>query len=134
MDMKREKIEVVAGILVNDFNKVLVAQRNDKSAFAGKWEFPGGKIQLGENPKQCLIRELYEELSINIKINEFIEKLDYSYSSFDVSINFYKASIVCGHINLNVHQKYKWVQLDEIHSLDWLPANYEILNILHKIV
>ncbi|MEG2458074.1 MAG: (deoxy)nucleoside triphosphate pyrophosphohydrolase, partial [Bacilli bacterium] len=99
-------INVVAGILKKD-NKILIARKKEGKSLAGYWEFPGGKIEDGETPQESLIRELMEEMNINIKVNEYVGESIYDYGNIVISLKGYLAEILDGEITLTDHDKYE---------------------------
>lgn len=125
-------INVVAGILKKD-NKILIARKKEGKSLAGYWEFPGGKIEAGETPEESLVRELMEEMEINIKINEYVGESIYDYGNVVVSLKGYVAEILEGEIILSDHDKYEWVTLDEINNYKLAPADIPLVEDLIKL-
>ena len=81
-----KKIEVVAAVMKNG-DKIFCAQRKDAGPLAKKWEFPGGKLEVGETPKEALKRELNEELNINVDVGEFIMTVEHQYPTFFITMH-----------------------------------------------
>ncbi len=127
-----KSIEVVAAIIKKD-NKVLATQRGH-GAFKGLWEFPGGKIEVGETKEAALIREVKEELNIEIEINEFFQTVDFDYPQFHVQLHFYFAHMVKGEIVLLDHKDARWLSMEELDSVEWLEADIEIIEKLKKLL
>lgn len=125
-------INVVAGILKKD-NKILIARKKEGKSLAGYWEFPGGKIEDGETTQESLIRELMEEMNINIKVNEYVGESIYDYGNIVISLKGYLAEILDGEIALTDHDKYEWVTLDEIGSYKIAPADIQLVEDLLKL-
>lgn len=121
-------IKVVAAIIKND-NLILATQRG-YGDFEGMWEFPGGKIELNETPEEAIIREIKEELDIEIKVTEFIEKVEYDYPEFHLDMDCFFCEIFSGDLILYEHQDARWLAKDELESVDWLPAD---LGLVEKI-
>src|SRR3989344_9303289 len=101
-------IEVVAGIIRNG-NSVLIARRKSGQAVEGKWEFPGGKIEEGETPEECLKRELFEEFAIHTTIGSFFAENTHAYGKYVIHLRAYEATIASGELALSVHDKIAWV-------------------------
>lgn len=118
-------IEVVAAI-IRDKDRILATQRKDKE-FKGGWEFPGGKIEAGENHHQALIREIKEELDVIIDVKEHLIQIEYTYPNFHLIMDCYWAELAEGTIELKEHQDARWIRKEELDSLDWLPADIEVV-------
>jgi 8-oxo-dGTP diphosphatase len=122
-----KNIEVVAAIITNKDNKVFCAQRKDYGELALKWEFPGGKIEVGETHQAALTRELKEELELDVEVHTLLMTVKHQYTSFHLTMHTYYCSIIGGTIAMNEHAQYKWVSLDELHTLDWAEADIPIV-------
>lgn len=118
--------EVTAAIIIKD-DLILIAQRGKKEKLAGKWEFPGGKIERGETPEECLKREISEELNIEIKVGEFFGESIYTYANGEIKLIAYFAEILSGEIVLSVHDEVKWVTIKEIASFNFAPADVPLV-------
>lgn len=116
-----KKIEVVAGVIFDE-NKVLATQRG-YGKYEGYWEFPGGKIEEGETHKQALVRELKEELEVEVEVGEIMTTINYNYPDFQLVMYCYKTKIIGGEIKLLEHKDYCFVDANHIMLLDWLPAD-----------
>lgn len=127
-----ETIYVVAAV-IKDGNRILVTQRG-YGEFNGFWEFPGGKIEQGETAQTAIIREIKEELDVDITVDKFIDVIKYSYPRFNLIMNCYECHITDGTITLQEAQDYKWVTLNELESLDWLPADRLLLPTLNEVM
>ncbi len=114
-------IEVVAGVIF-DKNKVLATQRG-YGKYDGLWEFPGGKIEPNETHEEALIRELKEELTIDVEVGELMTTIEYTYPDFELVMYCYKTNIISGEIHLQEHKALSWVEENNIMELDWLPAD-----------
>lgn len=121
-------VEVVAAIINKD-NKYLITKRS-YGEFKDMWEFPGGKIELGESKEEALHREIEEELEITIKDLEFLTTVDYDYQSFHLTMHCYLCKISGGHLKLKVHNAIKWLALNELDNQLWVPADVHIIEIL----
>lgn len=125
-------IEVVAAV-IKDGNKILATQRG-YGDFKGLWEFPGGKIESGEDNKSALVREIKEELNVDIIVGNHIHTVEYDYPNFHLTMHCYFASISNGTIELIEHQEAKWLTKDTLDSVTWLEADIDLVNILkHKL-
>jgi len=126
----KEVIQVVCGIIIKE-NKVLVAQRNYNMKIPLKWEFPGGKKKIYESDRECLERELFEELNILIAVKEQFGYTDYEYDFSSIRLTAYLANYLSGTILIYEHLKAEWVTKDELLSLAWAPAD---LPIVHRFI
>lgn len=113
---------VTAAVIANN-GKILIAQRSGNQNQAGKWEFPGGKIEPGETPEECLKREIKEELGIDIEVNDFFGESIYQYESGEIKLIAYKARWVGGEFKLEAHSQIKWVKPFELDNYDFSPAD-----------
>ncbi len=125
-------LDVVAAIIFKD-NKVFITQRG-YGEFKDKWEFPGGKIKKGESKKEALIREIKEELDIEIEVSDLITTIEYEYDNFYLFLNCYKASLKDNYPKLLEHESALWVSKDEIDHFDWLPADLEVIKLIKNIL
>lgn len=121
--------DVTAAIIVKD-GQVLIARRAPSEKLAGRWEFPGGKIEHAETPEQCLERELLEELGIKTQVNGFFAESVYG----SIRLLAYFADILAGTIQLRVHDKYRWVGPDALLDYDLLPADIAIAVKLEEVL
>ena len=111
---------------------MLLAQRSEKMDLPGKWEFPGGKLEEGENQESCLIREIKEELGIEIQVNIALTPVDYSYSRKRISLFPFVARWISGEIVLAEHAQYGWYEKNQLFSLDLAPADLPIVHELKE--
>lgn len=125
-------IQVVAAIIVRD-NEVFATKRG-YGDFKGGWEFPGGKIEEGETPKEALRREIKEELDIEISVGELFEMIEYDYPEFHLSMQCFLCEIESGNPKLNEHEDAKWLTKNTLASVEWLPADVEIIEKLKKVL
>lgn len=121
-------IEVCAAIIINN-NKILLTQRG-YGEYKDKWEFPGGKIEENETKEETIIREIKEELDATIKVEKFLTKVEYDYTSFYLKMNVFIASLTSSHLLFKEHESYKWIdvsELNDLDALDLLPADRLII-------
>ena len=123
-------IEVVAAIIVEK-DKVLVTQRG-YGEFKDGWEFPGGKVELGETLESALKREIKEELDIEREIDTYIDTVEYDYPQFHLTMHCYKCRILDGQLMLKEHEASKWVSQDELNEIDWLAADRIVVERMRK--
>ncbi|MEA4826657.1 MAG: (deoxy)nucleoside triphosphate pyrophosphohydrolase [Clostridium sp.] len=124
-------IEVVAAIIKHD-NKIFTTRRG-YGDFENMWEFPGGKIEAGETQEEALIREIKEELELDIEISKYLTTVDYNYSNFHLTMHCFICNICGGELRLNAHNDAKWITLDEVDNLKWVPADILVVEKLKKI-
>lgn len=124
------QIEVVAAIIVKD-HKVFATQRG-YGEWKDFWEFPGGKIDAGETPEEALRREIKEELDTEIAVGELFTTIDYDYSTFHITMNCYLCTIENGSLTLLEHEAAKWLLLNQLDSVTWLPADLLVIAELQK--
>ena len=120
-----KNIKVVAAIIINN-GKVFATQRG-YGEFKDSWEFPGGKIEIGETPEQALVREIQEELDTQINVKEKIDTVEYDYPNFHLSMDCFICNIIKGDLILKEHEAAKWLSKDELYSVDWLPADKDLI-------
>ena len=124
--MYKKSIDVVAAVIKKN-NLFLVANRSFEANSPGIWEFPGGKVEEKETFVSALIREIEEELSLKIQVGEKITSIDLNTSDKYISVHYFYAFIVSGHINLNVHSEFKWVARDQLSGLNYIDGDRYIL-------
>lgn len=124
-----KKIEVVAGIIFFQ-DQILCVQRpkNKLHYISEKFEFPGGKIEKGETEKEALQRELFEELSISIKIKSFYHAVVHEYPDFELTMHSFICEVETKELTLNEHIHLEWLTLNELQKLDWAAADIPIVD------
>ena len=118
-------IEVVAAIIRKE-DKIFATQRG-YGEFKDWWEFPGGKMEPGETPEEALLREIKEELSTEISVDKFLYTVEYDYPQFHLTMHCYMCSLLSEALHLNEHEAAKWLSREDIHSVNWLPADVILL-------
>ena len=119
-------IEVVAAIIIKD-GQVFATQRG-YGEFQGWWEFPGGKMEAGESPQEALKREINEELDADIQVNELLETVEWDYPNFHLTMRCFICSLLSESIHLNEHEAATWLNLENLRSVKWLPADEILLD------
>lgn len=125
-----KEIKVVAAIVQKE-NKILATKRG-YGEFINMWEFPGGKIESGETKEQALVREIKEELNIEINVDKFAIDVEYQYPNFYLFMSCFMCSIKEGSIELLEHNDGKWITKEELNTLNWLPADIDAVNYLKE--
>lgn len=130
-------IKVVAAVIKledkMEETKIFATQRG-YGEFKGGWEFPGGKLEQGETPKEALKREIMEELDTEIEVGELIDTIEYDYPNFHLSMQCFWCSVVKGDLVLKEHEASKWLTKDTLDTVKWLQADIGIVNtIKHSI-
>ena len=125
-------IEVVAAIILDAEGKIFATQRG-YGDWKDWWEFPGGKIEHGESPEEALKREIREELSTEITIDDFFCTVEYDYPKFHLTMHCYLCSLLTNALHLNEHEAARWLSKEELNSVQWLPADKEIIEKLQTI-
>mgnify|MGYP004501618569 FL=1 len=124
-------IRVVAAVIraVNgDGRQMIFATQRGYGEFKGGWEFPGGKIEDGETPQEALKREIIEELETEIKVGDLIDTIEYDYPTFHLSMDCFWAEIVSGDLILKEHEAAKWLTMENLNSVEWLPADVTLID------
>ena len=130
-------IRVVAAVIKATNEKgdpMIFATQRGYGDFKGGWEFPGGKIEEGETPKEALVREIREELETEIAVGELIDTIEYDYPTFHLSMDCFWAEIVSGDLVLKEHEAAKWLTRDELNSVEWLPADIGLIEKLRVVM
>lgn len=118
-------IEVAAAIIVKD-NKVFATQRG-YGEFKDGWEFPGGKLEPGESAREALVREIREELDVDIRVGKLLETVEYDYPEFHLTMHCFICELLSEEIVLKEHEDARWLKKDELDSVPWLPADITII-------
>ena len=134
MDREKDKrvksIRVSAAVIHRD-GKIFATKRG-YGEYKGKWEFPGGKREEGESGEEALYREIKEELDSKVKIEKLICTTDYDYPTFHLTMDVYLSTLIEGKLTLLEHEDAQWVSLDSIDDLDWLPADWSVIDEIKK--
>ena len=124
--MPSKIVEVVAAIIFRDGE--LFATQRGYGEWKDWWEFPGGKMEAGESSEDALKREIREELSTDICIEEFLCTVEYDYPKFHLTMHCYLCSLMTDSLHLNEHEAAKWLTKDELNSVKWLPADAKLIS------
>lgn len=120
---------IVSCAIIFQRNKILVTQRNSESEHALKWEFPGGKLKPEEAAEDCIVREIKEELDINIKIREKLTHVNYDFGFKKIQLVPFLCTIKSGNIKLTEHKEMKWIELGQLHEIDLIQADRELIEL-----
>ena len=129
-----QRISVVAGILIDKNKRLLLSQRQSFKTFPLQWEFPGGKVVVGESPEMALIRELKEELNVDAKQLKFFLKIEHDYDQLKVLIDFFLVNSWEGRLIANEGQALDWFKLDQLRKVDLLEADDLVIRKLRNII
>ena len=125
-------IEVVAAVIFRE-GKVLCVQRaeHDKEYVSLKWEFPGGKVEVGESREEALVREIEEELVVEIDELQYLMTVEHSYPDFHLTMHAHTCALKAGEVTLKEHVALKWLEVEELGQLDWAVADVPIIRKLN---
>ena len=123
-------VKVVAAIIAEK-GRIFATQRG-YGEFKDGWEFPGGKIEEGETPQQALVREIQEELDTEVEVGDLLGTVEYDYPTFHLSMQCFLCKIKSGSLNLKEHEAARWLVEDVLDSVDWLPADIEVLDWIRR--
>jgi 8-oxo-dGTP diphosphatase len=121
-----KQIEVAALVMIED-EKVFAAQRKNSGPLGGRWEFPGGKLEAGEDGRKAILREIREELGISIEVGRYIMTVEYQYPTFFLVMHAYEGRRIEGEVLLSEHIQMRWLSKDELYSVDWAEADLPIV-------
>ncbi len=130
-------IRVVAAVIkaVNEKGEeIIFATQRGYGEFKGGWEFPGGKIEDGETPREALKREIREELDTEIVVGKMIDTIEYDYPTFHLSMDCFWCKIVSGDLVLKEHEDARWLTKEELDEVEWLPADITLIDKIIKEV
>ena len=121
-----KQIEVVAAIIHDQEGRIFATQRG-YGEWKDYWEFPGGKMEAGETPEEALKREIWEELETRIVVERLVETVEYQYPTFFLTMHCYLCRVESGRLELKEHEAAKWLNKDNLESVNWLPADWEVV-------
>ena len=122
-----KQIEVVAAIIHDEQNRIFATQRG-YGDFKDFWEFPGGKMEPGESPEEALKREIWEELETRIVIERFIRTIEWDYPQFHLTMHCFWCRVESGALTLKEHEAARWLSTNQLNSVNWLPADLQLLD------
>lgn len=125
-------MRTVVAALIESGGKLLVCQRRRDAAFALKWEFPGGKAELGETPEQALERELREELGVAARVGPEVHRTQHKYAEMPdaIELRFYACSISAGELKNLDFEQIVWREAQALQAMDFLAADRELIGML----
>lgn len=123
-------IDVVAAIIVKG-TEILAMQRG-YGEFEGGWEFPGGKVEQGETPEEAIVREIHEELNARISVQRFLTQVEHDYPTFHLSMKCFICTLDDPSFQLLEHHAAKWLDMQHIDIVDWLPADIKVVAALKQ--
>ena len=124
-------IPVVAALIVRD-GRLLIARRPEGKHMAGRWEFPGGKLEKGESPEEAIEREIREELAAEIRAGRVYQAIAYSYPEKDMLLLFYAASVVSGEPRPVEEAEIRWITLEELDEYTFAPVDAMLVERLKR--
>ncbi len=127
-----KQIEVVAAI-IHDAEGRLFATQRGYGEWKDWWEFPGGKMEAGETPEEALRREIREELDTQIVVERLVETVEWDYPAFHLTMHCYLCHVESGRLELKEHEAARWLAPSELESVDWLPADRDLIKTLKSI-
>lgn len=127
------QIEVVAAIIHDAENRIFATQRG-YGEWEGWWEFPGGKMEAGESREEALQREILEELETRIAIERPVMTVEYDYPKFHLTMHCFWCRVENGSLTLKEHEAARWLGKSELDSVQWLPADLDVVEKLKKMM
>ena len=127
------KVKRVSAAVIRRGDEILATLRSHRE-YRGYWEFPGGKLEEGETPQQAAVREVREELSADVALGELISQIEYDYPDFHLTMYCYFAEILSGDLTLNEHDEARWLKKEDLDSVRWLPADFDVIQRLKELL
>ncbi|MEG1848521.1 MAG: (deoxy)nucleoside triphosphate pyrophosphohydrolase [Lachnospiraceae bacterium] len=127
-----KRVNVVAAVIKSDH--MIFATQRGYGEYKDWWEFPGGKIEQGETPKQALVREILEELDTVIEVKELIDTIEYDYPDFHLSMQCFWCAVKTGNLILKEHEASNWLTKEELDTVNWLPADIILIEQLKNLL
>ena len=123
-------VRVVAAV-IRDGDRIFATARG-YGEYKGWWEFPGGKIEVGETPEEALVREIHEELDTEIRVGELIDTIEYDYPTFHLSMDCFWAEVIAGRLVLKEAEDARWLTKETLESVQWVPADQTIIDAIYR--
>ena len=120
-------IDVACALITLQTGEILVTQRSSAMSLPLKWEFPGGKVEAGESAEQCILREIKEELGIDILVLRKMKAHAYNNGKLQIRLIPFRCEMLTGEIVLAEHARYLWLKREELSDLDWAGADLPVL-------
>ena len=117
--------------MIRDGDRIFATARG-YGEYKGWWEFPGGKIEVGETPEEALVREIHEELDTEIRVGELIDTIEYDYPTFHLSMDCFWVEVVAGRLVLKEAADARWLTRETLESVQWLPADQTIIDAIYR--
>lgn len=124
-------VDVVAA-LIRDGERFLICKRPAHKARALMWEFPGGKVEAGESPRDALIRECMEELDVTLDVGELYMQVTHEYPDIQIRLSLYEAVIASGELCSKEHEALCWILPREIPDYEFCPADVDIIHRIRR--
>lgn len=128
-----KEIRVVCAVISDGFGRYLVAKRPEGKPLAGKWEFPGGKVDSGEEPHEALRREIREEMGVEISLTGMLREVIHPYESFSIHLLPFLAGVSAGTLRALEHEEIRWLPLHELEALDLADADVPVVHQLSAL-
>ena len=125
-------VKVVAAIICKE-NYIFATQRG-YGDYKDWWEFPGGKVEPGETPEEALVREIKEELASDILVEKYLTTVEHDYPEFHLSMACFCCSVKSGKLTLLEHEAARWLPLDDLRQVNWLPADVKVVEAIEKSI
>ncbi len=128
-----KRIEVAAAVIIED-RRVFAAQRGPEGPLGNKWEFPGGKLETGESAERAVVRELNEELQTHVRVVRPLMVVQHQYPTFFITLHALLCEREEGTLILGEHQQSRWLNQDQLESMDWAAADLPIVNLVRELL